>query len=65
LIYGTAAAVDGMIEKFRQEVGERCPVVATGGLARYVAGTSEYVDVVDPDLTLKGLWLAYRKTVGK
>jgi type III pantothenate kinase len=65
LIYGTAAAVDGMIERFREEVGGECPVVGTGGLARYVAGTSEYVDVVDVDLTLKGLRLAYRKTVGK
>jgi type III pantothenate kinase len=65
LIYGTAAAVDGMIEKFREEIGERCPVVATGGLAKYVVGPSEYVEVVDPDLTLKGLWLAYQKTVGE
>ncbi len=65
LIYGTAAAVDGMIEKFREEIGEKCPVVATGGLAKYVVGPSEYMEVADPDLTLKGLWLAYQKTVGK
>ncbi|UCE27858.1 MAG: type III pantothenate kinase [Candidatus Coatesbacteria bacterium] len=61
LIYGTAAAVDGMIEKFREEVGERCPVVATGGLARYVVECSEYIEVTDPDLTLKGLSYAYNK----
>jgi len=61
LIYGTAAAVDGMIEKFRDEIGESCPVVATGGLAEYVVECSRYIEVTDPDLTLKGLLYAYRK----
>jgi type III pantothenate kinase len=61
LIYGTVSAVDGMIERFWKEIGGRCPVVATGGLAKYVAERSEYIDAVDPELTLKGLWLAYTK----
>lgn len=61
LIYGTVSAVNGMVERFWTEIGGRCPVVATGGLAKYVAELSEYIETVDPELTLKGLWLAYKK----
>jgi type III pantothenate kinase len=61
LIYGTVSAVDGMIERVWEEVGCRCPVIATGGLSKYVAERSEYIDTIDPELTLKGLWFAYKK----
>ncbi len=65
LVFGTAAAVDGMIERFWSEIGGRCAVVATGGLAKCVADHSKYIETVDPDLTLKGLWLAYRNITGR
>lgn len=61
LIYGTVSAVDGMIERFWKEIGGRCSIVATGGLAKYVAERSEYIETVDLELTLKGLRLAYKK----
>ena len=32
-VYGTAAMLDGMIERMEAELGEKCTVVATGGLA--------------------------------
>ena len=36
-------------------------VVATGGLAPLFAGATDMIDKVDPDLTLWGLRLIYRR----
>ena len=36
-------------------------VVVTGGLGRIISNETENVDVYDPDLTLKGINLVYRK----
>ena len=37
-------------------VVERCPVVATGGLSRIISAATDAFDVVDMDLTLRGIW---------
>ncbi|MCR5575621.1 MAG: type III pantothenate kinase [Oscillospiraceae bacterium] len=61
-VYGTAAMLDGMLERMEAELGCACTVVATGGLAREVVPCCKRADIiVDPDLMLKGLWLLYRK----
>ena len=61
-VYGTAAMIDGMLERMEAELGCACTVVATGGLAREVIPCCRRADVtVDPDLLLKGLWVLYRK----
>jgi type III pantothenate kinase len=60
LVLGTVSAVDGMIERFWDELGTRCMVVATGGFARNIVDYSKYIETKDLDLTLKGLWLAYK-----
>ena len=33
MIYGNAASIDGMIERMEEELGCKCTIVATGGLA--------------------------------
>jgi type III pantothenate kinase len=55
LLYGYVGLVEGMIGRFRRELGPETKVVATGGLASLIAGESEELGVVDPWLTLKGL----------
>jgi type III pantothenate kinase len=55
LLYGYVGLVEGMIGRFRRELGPGMKVVATGGLASLIAGESEELRVVDPWLTLKGL----------
>ena len=35
IMYGYAAQVDGLIERMEEELGEKCSVVATGGMARF------------------------------
>lgn len=61
-VYGTAAMLDGMIERMEAELGERCTVVATGGLASSIVRYCKRKDIIcDDDLLLKGLWYLYQK----
>ena len=55
LIFGYAGLVDGLVTRIRATIEERCPAVATGGLAPVVIGHSTAVDSIEPDLTLVGL----------
>jgi type III pantothenate kinase len=59
-IYGFTALVDGMVERFRRELGG-CTVVATGGLAHLIAETSVTIQHLEPFLTLHGLRLVHEK----
>jgi len=64
LIFGTAAETDGMIERIRKELGGSATVVATGGLAAQVVPHCQFVDEIDPWLTLEGLRLVFERNVG-
>lgn len=57
----TACGLDGMIERIEEELGEKCTVVATGGLAGVVAPLCRREIVFDNDLLLKGLMILYDK----
>lgn len=59
-VYGFAAMVDGMIERFRGELGE-INVVATGGLAHLIAPVAESIESVEPFLTLHGLRIVHQR----
>jgi len=61
LLFGAADAVDGMVRRIKAEwPSDRVPkVVATGGLASLVAKFSSEIEEVHPELTLRGLRLAY------
>ena len=51
-----------IINKVKEETGMYdAKVVVTGGLGRIISNETENVDVYDPDLTLKGINLVYRK----
>ena len=61
-VYGTAATIDGMIERMEEELGYPCTVVATGGLAQSVIPFCRHPGIIiDPDLILKGLWTLWEK----
>ena len=62
LIFGQIGQTEYIINKVKQEVGlENVKVVATGGLGRIIANETEAIDVYDPNLTLKGIQLVYKK----
>ncbi len=58
VLYGFAAAVDGLCRRFEAELGT-CMIVSTGGLGELMAPLSECIQRHDPWLTLHGLRLIY------
>ena len=60
-VFGTAAMVDGMIDRMEAELGYKCTVVATGGLASTVTRYCSHDIICDDDLLLKGLWIIWNK----
>ena len=60
-VYGTAAMIDGMIERMEAEIGTPCKIVATGGIAKHVVPYCKREIVCDDDLLLKGLWVLWQK----
>jgi len=55
LLFGYVGLVEGMIVRFRAELGEDMKVIATGGLAEIVARETEVLQIIAPWLTLDGL----------
>jgi type III pantothenate kinase len=62
--YGYVAMVDGLVDRLRQEAGITGTVLATGGLARLIARDSKRIDAVLPNLTLDGMLMLYRMSLG-
>jgi type III pantothenate kinase len=59
IFFGYVALVEGLVARFRRELGEDMKVIATGGLAEKVALETKAIQYVDPWLTLDGLRLVY------
>jgi len=59
-LYGFAALVDGIVERFQAELGTAA-VVGTGGLASLIAPHTTTIQHTDPWLTLHGLRIIYEK----
>ena len=59
LLFGYVGLVEGMVARFKAELGPETRVVATGGLAEIIASETDVIEVVDPWLTLHGLQIIY------
>ncbi|MDE1466631.1 type III pantothenate kinase [Aurantiacibacter sp. D1-12] len=55
VFWGYVAMMEGLIEKMRAEFGRPVKVVATGGLAILFDKKTDIFDVIDADLTIRGL----------
>lgn len=61
VFWGYVGLIEGLVRRIRDERGEAMGVFATGGLAPLFAKATDVIDRVDPDLTLWGLRLIYRR----
>ena len=59
VIFGTAAALDGMTDRIEAELGEQAHVIATGGLASVVIPHCRRKIALDDALLLRGLAAIY------
>ena len=55
LLFGYIGLIEGMVNRIRKELGAKAKVIATGGYAELVAQRCRLIEVVDPNLSLKGL----------
>lgn len=65
LVLGCASMLDGMIERFENELGQKCFVVATGGLAPVITSLATHDITFDDNLLLDGLKILYENNVSK
>lgn len=61
IMYGAAAMLDGMLDRMEDELGKKTTVVATGGMAQFIAPLCKREMKLEKDLLLKGLNIIYRK----
>ncbi|MBT4002557.1 MAG: type III pantothenate kinase, partial [Chloroflexi bacterium] len=55
LLFGYVGLVEGMVSRFKAELGPEMKVIATGGLAEVVAIETDVLEIIAPWLTLDGL----------
>ena len=61
ILYGNAAAVDGIIDRIEEELGQKVTVIATGGMSKKIIPHCKRKMILDGDLLLKGLQIIYEK----
>jgi type III pantothenate kinase len=64
LLFGYVGLVEGMVSRFRQELGSSMKAIATGGLAEIVARETSVIQIIAPWLTLDGLRLIWELNQG-
>jgi type III pantothenate kinase len=61
VVFGYAGAIDAILRRLYDELGQRASVIATGGLSQLVVPYTEEIDEVDEELTLTGLRLLHER----
>lgn len=61
IYYGFVGQVEGIVNRMKTIFKEQPLVVATGGMAKFISQETTSIDIVDPLLTLKGLFIIYKR----
>lgn len=61
VVFGHAAAIDGLIDKMQEELGYEANLLATGGLSTEIIPNCKHKIDIEPDLLLKGLSIIWEK----
>jgi type III pantothenate kinase len=62
IFWGYVAMIEGLVARTRAEIGRPARVIATGGLAVLFDEHTQVFDAIEPDLTIQGLALLYKRT---
>ena len=65
LMLGNACMLDGMVQRMEEELGCKTTVVATGGIAKFIAPLCRTPIIYDKDLLVKGLAALYKENKRK
>ncbi len=55
LLFGYVGLVDGMVQRFRKELGPEMKTIGTGALIELIAQETKSIDIIEPWLALQGL----------
>ena len=61
MMYGTAAMIDGLVDRIEEELGHSSTLIATGGMAQFITPLCKHHVILEKDLLLKGLNIIYKK----
>ena len=59
VVWGTVCMIDGMVDRIEKELGEKCSIVATGGMAKTIIKHCAHEITVQDDLIMQGLKLIF------
>ena len=63
IVLGTASMMDGMIDRYKEVLGEDTVVIATGGLSKSIIRHCRRDINFEPDLLSDGLYQIYKKNI--
>jgi type III pantothenate kinase len=62
IYWGYVTMIEGLVARIKDEIGRPVRVIATGGLATLFDQHSAVFDAIEPDLTIQGLALLYKRS---
>ena len=63
IFWGYVSMIEGLVDRMKTEIGRPVRVISTGGLATLFDQHTEIFDSIEPDLTIQGLSLLYKRTL--
>ena len=61
IYWGYVTMMEGLVDRMKSEIGRPVKVIATGGLAILFDQHTQLFDAIEPDLTIQGLSLLYKR----
>ena len=60
-VFGSAAMIDGLVNRFEEELGQKTTVIVTGGLGKTISKECKTDVIYDENLLIDGLKIIYNK----
>ena len=64
IYWGYVSMIEGLVARMKAEIGRPVKVISTGGLATLFDRNTDVFDKIEPDLTIQGLSLLWKRSVG-